>query len=326
MGEQTGGLRQRRWLAGCGIAAAAVFVGLVLLATAFIAFLKPKQAGAPAPMTESAAAFDAAGAPGAPPPAAPTGGEAMAGGAEARTAESAPLIGSVAHAAEARREIIYTAELTVEVNDVDDAVAEAQQAAKDVGGWLGGKTANVSDAGDKTATLTLRVASKKFDALMEQLRNLGDLRVENTRAEDVTRQLVDLEARLKNLRREEEVIAELFKRQGQITDVLQVEQELARVRGQIEQAQGEMNYLRENVAWSTITLTINTKPSKVEQQLRDWSAGYHVLNAWNTLVKAGRGIVTALIYFVIVLGPFVLALALIIWAIRARLRAKAPPA
>ncbi|MBM3497294.1 MAG: DUF4349 domain-containing protein [Armatimonadetes bacterium] len=317
--------RPRRWLVGCGIAAAAAVVMIVVLAAAFALFMKPKHAAGPADMAQPM--MEMGMAPGAPPAAMDIPGAegAMAGGAEAKTTGSAPLIGSVAHAAEARREIIYTAALTVEVDDVDAAVAEGQQAAKAAGGWLGGKTAQVNGEGNKTATVTIRVPSAKFEALMETLRDLGDLRSENTRAEDVTRQMVDLEARLKNLRREEEVVAELFKRQGKITDVLQVEQELSRVRGQIEQIQGELGYLRENVAWSTITLTVNPKPSKVEQQLRDWSAGYHVLNAWNTLVKVGRGIVTALIYFGIVLGPFIVVVALIVWAIRARRRGTQRP-
>ena len=317
--------RSRRWLVGCGIAAAALFVALAVLVVGFTLFMKPKRSASPSSLAlESVAQYDAAsGAPAAPEPM-EAASEGEAAGGEGR-AESAPLVGSVAQAAEARREIIYTAEMTIEVDDVDAAVAEVQQAVKASGGWLGGKTASVSDTGEKTATLTIRVASAKFDPLMEQLRNLGDLRSENTRAEDVTRQMVDLEARLKNLRREEEVVAELFKRQGKITDVLQVEQELSRVRGQIEQIQGELNYLRENVAWSTITITINTTPTKVEQQLRQWSAGYHVLNAWHALIRAVRALITALIYIVIVVGPFVVVAWVLVWAIRARYRAKTPP-
>jgi multisubunit Na+/H+ antiporter MnhC subunit len=161
--------------------------------------------------------------------------------------------------------------------------------------------------------------------VVKELRTLGDVRSQSIKAEDVTRQMVDLEARLRNLRREEEVVAELFRRQGRIADVLEVERELSRVRGEIEQGESALAGLRDSVAYSTITITIQTRPSKVEQKLREWSAGYHVLNAWHALVKVVRALITALIYIAIVIGPFVVVALVIWWAIRASRRAKTPP-
>jgi len=314
--------RPRRWLVGCGIAAGAVVLLLIVVAVGSFVFLKPKHAAAPsemaqsmeamAPMGQAMESAPSAGAPAAPAP------------AEARDAGGGPLT-SVAQAAEARSEIIYTAQMTVEVDDVDAAATKVDGIYKAVGGKLGGGDEVTSPTGEKTTTITVRIPSAKFHDVVEELRTLGDVRSVSIKAEDVTRQMVDLEARLKNLRREEEVVAQLFQRQGKITDVLQVEQELSRVRGQIEQAQGEWNYLRDSVAYSTITVTIRTRPSKVEQKLREWSAGYHVLNAWHALIKVVRALITALIYLAIVIGPFIVAALVIWWAIRASRRAKTPP-
>jgi len=311
--------RPRRWLVGCGIAAGTVVLSLIVFAVGSFVFLKPKQSAAPSGMAESMQAMAPAGmpmgsAPGMGAPAAPAEARGPGGG----------MLGSVAQAAEARSEIIYTAQMTVEVDDVDAAATKVDGIYKAAGGKLGGGDEVTSPTGEKTTTITVRIPSAKFHDVVKELRALGDVRSLSIKAEDVTRQMVDLEARLKNLRREEEVVAELFKRQGKITDVLQVEQELSRVRGQIEQAQGQWSYLRESVAYSTITVTIQTRPSKVEQKLREWSAGYHVLNAWHALIRVVRAAITALIYLVIVIGPFVAAAFIVWWAIRASRRAKTP--
>lgn len=318
MSDQRVLLRLARWQLGCGMAVLVIVLLAIGVLLASV-FRSAKEVGYGPGSAQKSLSYETEAVPEL--AAAAQGHEGASSGDELGAGKTRAL--PMAHAAEARRDIIYTAEVTIEVDDVDAALAQINQAVQEAGGWLYGRNVYVAESGDKRATITVRVPSRKFDAVLERLRNLGDLRSENTRAEDVTRQVVDLEARLRNLRREEEVMAELFKRQGKITDVLQVEKELARVRQQIEQSEAELSYLRESVAYSTITLTLNTKPSKIEQKLREWSPGYHVLKACRTLIKVVRVLVTAFIYLVIVAGPFVAAAVLVGWGIRARRRARA---
>ena len=341
MGDQASVQRRTRWLIGCGIAAGIVMVMVIVPTIGFVVLMKPKHAETIGALSSGASEPEYKAAMGGPPPGAPgvtaemVGGPGPPGGAPAEggswagqeQGQPSPFLTSVAEAGEIRRDIIYTADLRVEVDDIDAAAAKVEQTVRTAGGWLGGKTAHVNPNGDKTTSITARVPSTKFDAVMADLRTLGDVRSENIKAEDVTRQMVDLEARLKNLRREEEVVAELFKRQGKITDVLQVEQQLARVRGEIEQTQGQLSYLRESARYSTITIGLSTKPSEVVQKLNEWNLGYHVTRAWHALVTVLRGLTYAVIYVGIVAGPFI-AIPLLIWyAIRSsrRRKATAPP-
>ncbi|MGQ9731074.1 MAG: DUF4349 domain-containing protein [Candidatus Zipacnadales bacterium] len=210
--------------------------------------------------------------------------------------------------------MIYTAEMTVEVDDVEAATATIEKLIKSAKSWLASKTVQAHEEVYRTTTITLRVPAQSFDHVMAQLRQLGKVLSENITAEDVTKQVLDLEARLKNLRREEEVVLELFRREGKIESILQVERELSRIRGEIEQAQSTLNYLRENVAYSTITITLKPKPTGVEQKIDEWGLGWHTRRAWRTLVLVVRALVLALLYGAIVVGPFVVA-ALIIWRI-----------
>jgi hypothetical protein len=249
--------------------------------------------------------------------------EAAAGAPEQAAREAGggqPLLASTAEAAESR-EIIYTGEMTVEVDDVLQSAKSIEELIETSKGFLGSRTSNTDAQGNTSTIISMRVPAATFDAVVEQLRTLGEVRSERINAEDVTKQALDLEARLKNLRREEGVIAELFRREGKIEAILQVERELARVRGEIEQGESSLRYLRENVRFSTITVTLNPKPTKVAQKIEEWSAAYHVQGAWKALVAIVRGLITVLIYTLIVGGPFVGMGLLIWWAIRARRRA-----
>ena len=313
--------RWRPWMTGCAIALGAVamvlipIIGLTVFMRAKgtaggMAREEMKQMGAMAPAAEMAKA-------------------GAAGGMEPSTGEGAPPPGdwltTAAYADTPHRDIIYTAQMTVETDDVRGAVKKAEEAIRTAGGWLGSKNSNVDYDGNQTTTITLRIPATRFYTIMDELRALGDARFENIATQDVTQQVVDLDARLKNLHREEAVIAELFTRQGRITDVLQVEHELARVRGETEQGQATLKQLRESVAYCTITVTLQPKPGKVEQKLNEWNLGHHVVRAWHMVVAMARAVTLAVIYVGIVGGPFI-AIALIIWwAIRARRRRAMPP-
>ena len=100
-------------------------------------------------------------------------------------------------AAPIEQRIIKTGEVSVEVTDVGAAVGHVRTLALEVGGYVGGSQAGSSD---ESATLTLRVPAAAFDEALEGLRALeGEVVAESTRESDVTRQIIDLEARIANL-------------------------------------------------------------------------------------------------------------------------------
>jgi hypothetical protein len=106
-------------------------------------------------------------------------------------------------------------------------------------------------------TLTLRVPAARFDGLMEALLAVGDeVDARTVEVEDVTRQYVDLEARLRARRAVADRLAVLLARANSVEDVLAVQTQLAQVQEQIEAAEAELRYLRNQVSLSTITLTL----------------------------------------------------------------------
>jgi chromosome segregation ATPase len=114
-----------------------------------------------------------------------------------------------------------------------------------------------ADSG-QTLQATLRVPSSQLDATMAEVRKLGRVESEQQGSEEVTQQVVDLEARLANARNTEERLADILRRStGKITDVLAVEKEMDRVRGEIERMQAERKGLGDRIDFATLEVHVN---------------------------------------------------------------------
>lgn len=154
--------------------------------------------------------------------------------------------------------IIRTGEASIEVDTVDHAVGAARELARSVGGYVANSSAQTGADNVKSATVQLKVPVAQFDQVLARLTSLGKVESVNVTTQDVGEEYVDVEARVANARRlEERLIALLATRTGKLKDVLDVEQELARVRGQIEQAEGRMRFLRAHAALSTLDVTVH---------------------------------------------------------------------
>ena len=105
---------------------------------------------------------------------------------------------------------------------------------------------------------SLRIPAQQLSAALIELKALGRVELENQNGEEVTQQHADLLARLKNSRETEQRLqAILTQRTGKISDVLEVEQEIARVRGEIEQMEAEQKNLEHRVDFATIDLKLS---------------------------------------------------------------------
>src|SRR4029453_10927260 len=105
---------------------------------------------------------------------------------------------------------------------------------------------------------TLRVPGARLTDVLARLRALGEVTQDQQNAQDVSDQLVDLDARLRNARATEQRLSDLLKnRTGKLTDVLEVEQQITRVRLDIERLDAEKTNMTRRVAYRTIDLTIS---------------------------------------------------------------------
>jgi Domain of unknown function (DUF4349) len=209
----------------------------------------------------------------APPP--PPAAQRAAGGSK-----TAAVPKKAAETPATRPQLIKKAALSLVVKSIDASsksvtnIVEKQQ-----GDILGFQNQKPPDSSVRqTASVEIRVPQERLETTLEALAKLGTVENRSLTAEDVTEQLVDSEARLRNLRKSEEMVLKIMERSGSVGDVLKASQELSNIRESIERIDAQLKSLRNQVAYSTISLTLEAAVSA--QQTTEPSLGLRVQETW----------------------------------------------
>ena len=231
------------------------------------------------------------------------------------------------------RMVIRTAQLAVEVGDMEQALAQARSIASRGGGFVSASNTHVEKVNDQdrmVADLTLQVRSDAADGALSDLRALGRVTSETSGSQDVTDEYVDLDSNLRNLQASESAILKLMDRATQIQDVLSLQRELTNVRGQIERIQGRKTYLERRTDMATITLSLRPPPAQDSKPIAGgaWDPFAVAQRGWQASLTLLRGVAEAVIIVVAFswwLVPFI-ALGAYVWLHRRRPIAPVTPA
>jgi Domain of unknown function (DUF4349)/Putative zinc-finger len=173
-------------------------------------------------------------------------------------------------------------------------------------------TVNTAEGSARTLQASLRVPASELQSALSELKSLGRVENETQSGEEVTQQHADLVARLKNSRETEQRLqAILQERTGKITDVLQVEQEIARVRGEIEQMEAEQKGLEHRVSYVTVSLNL-ADVFQAQLTTPSPSIGTRFHNGFVAGVHNASEAVLGIALFFMEYGPTVLVLLLIL--------------
>lgn len=220
--------------------------------------------------------------------------------------------------------IVYTGSLQLVVDDLQQALARGRAAVAAVGGYIGASQESNDDL-KSVATITYRIPADRWEAVIVQLRGLATkVAYEQTQATEVGGQIVDLEARLRNLRASESSLVEIAKGTGKISDLLLVEQQLTDVRGQIEQLDAQRAQLEDQVSYGTLVTTYGLELVAVQEQAKGWDPKQDVDGATAALIGVGQAVVSAGIWFGIVWLPLLLVLLLLVLVARIVFRRLGP--
>ncbi|MEU1970683.1 DUF4349 domain-containing protein [Microbacterium sp. NPDC019599] len=327
--------RRGRWWIG-GAAAAAVVV-----VAAFISPMVVPLVGGGA--GESA---DSAGS-------APAGPDSLVTDGGAATEESGRDTGfldesSVAGSdAAADRDIITTASATVVVDDVTQAASDIAASAEAHGGYV--ESMSIGQSGqvypiepgvvyDSTypypypspdgAWISVRVPADELSAVVDELSGLGEVTASSINRQDVTEQTIDLQARIDAAQASVDRLLELMSQAGDLSDLIAAESALAERQATLESYQQQLESLEDQVAMSTLTVTLVPHTEPVEADPAGFADG--LVAGWNGLVATLNGIVIAL-GFIIPWLAVAAVVALIVWGVirlvkRRRARRAARPA
>lgn len=176
-----------------------------------------------------------------------------------------PLKDKAAPAAEAspvtpsKRKVIITHSLSLEVKNLSSAFKSVIDLAAMQGGYTTETSRTGNDDGSYAGSVAMRVPPGSVGGLLEKLRGFGKVISENSTGEDITDEYVDLEARLRNMRASEIRLQVLLARRTQkLADVLAVEKELTRVRGDIESFEAQKRN------WEILTALVTIRVELVE--------------------------------------------------------------
>ncbi len=170
-----------------------------------------------------------------------------------------PAIPAPVTAADSRK-LIRNAQLDLQVASYEAAVQRLTTMATEEHGFVATQNSSKLPNGKLQGTVVVKVAPENLDRFLQKARGLGELKNQTLGTDDVTKAYFDTDARLRNAKRMEERLLEMLqKNTGKVSDLLQVEKELARVREQIEQMQGELKYYDALVQYATVTITLAEK-------------------------------------------------------------------
>jgi hypothetical protein len=208
--------------------------------------------------------------------------------------------------------IIKTGEISLQAAAIGPAVDAATNAIVAMGGYASASERS-GDGDDAYASVTFRIPSDRWEAALAAVRGAGEKVLdEHTATVDVTGEVVDLRARIRNLQTTEQAFTLIMGKATAIKDVLAVQAELTTVRGQIEQLSAKAADLEERAALSTLTVRVGLRPPPViAHQEAQFDPGSEAEAATAQLVAILQALATAGIWLAIVWLPVLLALALV---------------
>lgn len=154
------------------------------------------------------------------------------------------------------RKLIWTARMIVQVREIDEALRRVEEIVESHGGYI----EQLTDGGETSARLTIRVPSVSFDETTGSLEGLGKLLRRTIDGRDVTEEYVDIEARMETLRQLRNRLLALLDKAEEVPHILAIERELSRVQAQLDALEARLKSLAARVEHSTITLSLERKP------------------------------------------------------------------
>jgi hypothetical protein len=232
--------------------------------------------------------------------------------AEAQVGEKVEAPGEPAKTA---RKIIYDARIEMVVDSLSGTEQAISALVNEHDGFLAESNQSSTTASQRRGTWRVRVPVEQFDAFVTAVARLGEVRENHVGSQDVTEEYIDLEARIRNKREEEKrLIKHLADSTGKLEEILAVEKELSRVRGEVEQMEGRLRVMANRSELSTVTIeALEWKDYKSPAAATfPTQIGRTFFRSVDGLMQFGQ----ALVLIAVALAPWLPFIALVILAVR----------
>ncbi|WP_078434494.1 DUF4349 domain-containing protein [Metabacillus halosaccharovorans] len=230
------------------------------------------------------------------------------------------------------RMVIYTANLSIQVNSYTEAISSIQQELQTNNGYIVSTNSYSVEDELMEGTITVRIPQEKFQEFLKTVESESTKVIdESINGQDVTEEYVDLESRLKSKQVVEKRLLEFMEKAEKTEDLLKISNDLAAVQEEIEQIKGRMNYLDNQVSLATITIHIQESkvnvPDLENNDLNTWNeTKKQFMETLNFVIRA----ISSVIVFIVGSIPVLIVLGgilIVIWFIlkRKRRQQEEPP-
>jgi hypothetical protein len=221
------------------------------------------------------------------------------------SATAQPATESSAQQATADRKIIYRASIHLHVKAFAETDRKITVLVNGSGGYVSQFSEDRASGAQRGGRWTIRVPAAKFTWLLDEVAQLGVAERREVQSQDVIEEFVDLGSRLKNKQTLESRLLELVSKRGdEIKDVLALENELSRVREEIEKLQGRLNYLSDRVALTTIEIQAY---ERLDYQPPEATFGQRIASTFSVSLDRLRRLGQAVVLVATALAPWLVA-------------------
>ena len=164
------------------------------------------------------------------------------------------------------RKIIKNANLSLTVDDYEQAVEEIRAKVVTLNGYVAYETEYTTDKlGTKRGSMQVRIPQPGFETFLKGLEPLGEMKRKEIDSQNVTEEYIDVTGRLNALRVKEERLLDILTKSGSLNEILAVENELANTRSQLETTEGRLRYLNNQTSFSTISISLEQAAVSTQQ-------------------------------------------------------------
>ncbi|MDD4312121.1 MAG: DUF4349 domain-containing protein [Eubacteriales bacterium] len=208
------------------------------------------------------------------------------------------------------RKIVYTADMTVTVDDPASALNALLEKTKSLGGYVSGSYSTTDEEGTNYAYTTLKVPADQLEALVTAANALGKVNDYRLSSDDISQTYYDVQARLKNAKAEEEQLLDILAKCETVEDILAVRQSLSSVRADIESYTAQINLWDNLVSYATLDITINRTPKTAVEGENELIQLWRASDVWSRMTRGFQNSIRFVVNAIGAVGIF-LAVAVI---------------
>ncbi|MBQ8580153.1 MAG: DUF4349 domain-containing protein [Oscillospiraceae bacterium] len=241
------------------------------------------------------------------------------GGMEVDKAPSDSLSGSYGENTDGSvltdRKLIRKINMTAETEDMDALLAQVYQRVNELSGYIESRNvqngSNYSGGRTRYATLTVRIPADKLDQFVEQVSDVSNIISTVETSDDVTLKYVATESRLKVLQAEEERLLEFLSKAETVKEMLEIEARLTNVRAELESIASQLKVYDNLVDYGTVTLRIDEVKEYTVVEEEDPTLWERISNGFMNSLRALGKLMEGLVVLFFIVLPFLLPLALV---------------